>query len=131
MLYEVITNICLITKLIFGHLFIWFVSQNLSNPYFGLIFVINIDYFLRIPLQTKHNKSSQTELFIKHQRTIEEVCMSPTRKPVVAVTLGDPAGIGPEICVATMQSEEIYKECNPFLIGSVPIIERAMSYNFV
>lgn len=55
--------------------------------------------------------------------------MSSTRKPVVAVTLGDPAGIGPEICVATMQSEEIYNECKPFLIGSVPIIERAMNIN--
>lgn len=48
------------------------------------------------------------------------------RKPIVAVTIGDPAGIGPEITVATMMDKEVYNECNPFLIGSIPIIQRAM-----
>lgn len=46
-------------------------------------------------------------------------------KPVVALTMGDPAGIGPEICVGTMLDKNIYKICRPFLIGSVDIMERA------
>lgn len=53
--------------------------------------------------------------------------MSVEKKPVVAITLGDPAGIGPEITVATLMSQEVYEECHPFLIGSVPIIRRAMA----
>lgn len=53
--------------------------------------------------------------------------MSVEKKPVVALTIGDPAGIGPEISVATMMNQEVYNECNPFLIGSIPIIQRAMA----
>lgn len=52
--------------------------------------------------------------------------MAHEQKPVVAVTLGDPAGIGPEITVATLMEKSVYDECHPFLIGSVPIIERAL-----
>ena len=46
-------------------------------------------------------------------------------KPVTAVTMGDPAGIGPEIVLRMMQEEALYDECKPFIIGSVPILERA------
>lgn len=53
--------------------------------------------------------------------------MSVEKKPVVAITIGDPAGIGPEIAVATMMSKDVYEECRPFLIGSAPIIRRAMA----
>lgn len=53
--------------------------------------------------------------------------MSVEKKPVVAITIGDPAGIGPEITVATMMNKETYEECRPFLIGSAPIIRRAMA----
>ena len=44
--------------------------------------------------------------------------MSAEKKPVVAITIGDPAGIGPEITVATMMDKSVYDECKPFLIGS-------------
>ena len=53
--------------------------------------------------------------------------MSTAKKPVVALTIGDPAGIGPEISIATMMDKEVYEECRPFLIGSVPIVRRAMA----
>lgn len=46
-------------------------------------------------------------------------------KPVTAVTMGDPAGIGPEIVLRMMQEQELYNECKPFIIGSVPILQRA------
>lgn len=49
-----------------------------------------------------------------------------TRKPVVAITMGDPSGIGPEITVETMMDERVYETSEPFLIGSVDIVERAM-----
>lgn len=52
--------------------------------------------------------------------------MSQHRLPIVALTIGDPAGIGPEISVETLQQQEIYQACKPFLIGSVAIIKRAM-----
>ncbi|BEU88298.1 hypothetical protein TAMA11512_17620 [Selenomonas sp. TAMA-11512] len=46
-------------------------------------------------------------------------------KPVMAITMGDPAGIGPEITAATMLSQEIADCCRPFVIGSRKMLERA------
>lgn len=52
--------------------------------------------------------------------------METSRKPIVAITIGDPAGIGPEITVDTIKEKKVYDTCNPFLIGSIDIIKRAM-----
>lgn len=38
-------------------------------------------------------------------------------KPTVAITLGDPAGIGPEIVAKTLAMEDIYDLCNPVVVG--------------
>ena len=46
-------------------------------------------------------------------------------KPVTAVTMGDPAGIGPEIVVGTMLDKELYDSCKMFVIGSIAILDRA------
>lgn len=48
-------------------------------------------------------------------------------KPITALTLGDPAGIGPEIVVQTMLAKEVHAICRPFVIGSVAIMERALA----
>ena len=45
--------------------------------------------------------------------------MSTQYRPITAITMGDPAGIGPEIVVGTMLSEEIHDCCRPFVIGTV------------
>jgi 4-hydroxythreonine-4-phosphate dehydrogenase len=46
-------------------------------------------------------------------------------KPVTAITMGDPAGIGPEIVTGVMLEKEIHMICKPFVIGSIAIMERA------
>ena len=51
--------------------------------------------------------------------------MSSKFKPVTAITMGDPAGIGPEIVVGTMLAEEIHECCRPFVIGSRAVMEKA------
>ncbi len=51
--------------------------------------------------------------------------MKSSFKPVMAITMGDPAGIGPEIVVGTMLSQEIADCCKPFVIGSAYILQRA------
>lgn len=48
------------------------------------------------------------------------------KKPIVAVTIGDPAGIGPETCVETLEQPEVYEKMNPLLIGAEGTIRRAM-----
>jgi len=38
-------------------------------------------------------------------------------KPMIAITLGDPAGIGPEIIAKTLADPETYSICNPLVVG--------------
>ncbi len=50
--------------------------------------------------------------------------MTPS-KPIVATMIGDPAGIGPEICVRSVASADFSPYARPMLIGSLPVVERA------
>lgn len=45
-------------------------------------------------------------------------------RPLVAVTLGDPAGIGPEVVMAAAQSWEVCERCVPVVIGHAGILRR-------
>ena len=47
-----------------------------------------------------------------------------SKKPVLAITMGDPAGIGPEIIVKALTSSVVWRSCIPLVIGSVPVLER-------
>ncbi|HSF10563.1 MAG TPA: 4-hydroxythreonine-4-phosphate dehydrogenase PdxA [Nitrospirales bacterium] len=46
-----------------------------------------------------------------------------TTKPLLAITMGDPAGIGPEIIVKALQLTKIWRICRPLVIGSRTILE--------
>lgn len=46
-------------------------------------------------------------------------------KPIIGITMGDAAGIGPEIIVKALQNRSIYEQCNPLVIGDAKILERA------
>lgn len=48
------------------------------------------------------------------------------KKNIIAVTMGDPAGIGPEITVKALQNREIYNMCSPIVIGNTSILKKAM-----
>lgn len=63
-------------------------------------------------------KEFPSELFGSSFCCIGNEKMSERFKPITAITMGDPAGIGPEIVVGTMLSEEIHECCKPFVIGS-------------
>ena len=52
-------------------------------------------------------------------------------KPVIAVTMGDPAGIGPEIAARTFAERTLYDICKPLLIGNSIIMEKAAEISSV
>lgn len=52
--------------------------------------------------------------------------MSSTRKPIIALTMGEPAGIGPEICAKVLTDAKLYEFCRPLLLGSTAIIADAL-----
>lgn len=45
--------------------------------------------------------------------------------PKIAIMIGDPAGVGPEVCVKAVASSELDKLCTPILIGSKEVLQRA------
>ena len=49
-----------------------------------------------------------------------------TDKPLVAVTMGDPAGIGPEVTAKALLDEQVYEKCRPFVIGSAAALDDAL-----
>jgi len=46
-------------------------------------------------------------------------------KPVIGVTMGDPAGIGPEIVVKSLQTPHIYEMVKPLVIGDPSVMKEA------
>ncbi|GAE31821.1 4-hydroxythreonine-4-phosphate dehydrogenase PdxA [Halalkalibacter hemicellulosilyticus] len=47
-------------------------------------------------------------------------------KPIIAITMGDCAGVGPEIICKALNNQTIYDVCRPFVIGDKKILEREM-----
>ena len=45
--------------------------------------------------------------------------------PKIAVTTGDPAGIGPEVCLHLLQNEGIAAQCVPIIFGDKVVLEQA------
>ena len=49
-----------------------------------------------------------------------------TRKPILGLTMGDPAGIGPEVIAKAVMLPEARRLCRPLVIGSLPVMERTV-----
>ena len=48
--------------------------------------------------------------------------------PVVGITMGDPAGVGPEIILKSLNNKEVYQQCRPIVIGDAKILDRAQQF---
>jgi len=48
--------------------------------------------------------------------------------PVVGITMGDPAGVGPEIILKSLNTKEVYQQCRPIVIGDARILDRAQQF---
>lgn len=46
-------------------------------------------------------------------------------RPVIGITMGDPAGIGPEITIKALGDHELYERCRPLVVGDASVLERA------
>ena len=47
-------------------------------------------------------------------------------KPTVGITMGDPAGIGPEIVVRVIEEDTVHERCIPVVIGDPNVMSRAL-----
>jgi 4-hydroxythreonine-4-phosphate dehydrogenase len=50
-------------------------------------------------------------------------------RPIVAVTMGDAAGIGPEIVVKSLASEHVHAVCRPLVIGDARVMHDALRFS--
>lgn len=47
-------------------------------------------------------------------------------RPVVAITMGDAAGVGPEVVVKALARQEVYDRCRPLVVGDARRLGRAV-----
>ncbi len=50
---------------------------------------------------------------------------SNSAKPILAITLGDICGIGPEIVLKALQNETVHAICKPLVVGDARMVYRA------
>ncbi|MDI6795694.1 MAG: 4-hydroxythreonine-4-phosphate dehydrogenase PdxA [Desulfatibacillaceae bacterium] len=46
-------------------------------------------------------------------------------RPIIAITMGDPVGVGPEIVCQALWDSSIYRECRPLVIGDAGVLKSA------
>jgi len=51
-------------------------------------------------------------------------------RPILGLTMGDPAGIGPEICLRAMRDAAVLKSCVPVLFGDAGVVRRLCLSSF-
>jgi 4-phospho-D-threonate 3-dehydrogenase / 4-phospho-D-erythronate 3-dehydrogenase len=45
-------------------------------------------------------------------------------KPILGITMGDPAGIGPEVIAKALSMPVVHRLCRPIVIGSLPVMDQ-------
>ncbi|MFN8663034.1 MAG: 4-hydroxythreonine-4-phosphate dehydrogenase PdxA [Thermomicrobiales bacterium] len=53
--------------------------------------------------------------------------MAGAERPRLAITLGDPAGIGPEVVLKALMHEDVYAQADPLVIGDRRVLERTVT----
>jgi 4-hydroxythreonine-4-phosphate dehydrogenase len=49
-------------------------------------------------------------------------------KPIIGISMGDPAGIGPEIIAKALSREQVHRICRPMVIGDAGVMRKATRY---
>lgn len=47
------------------------------------------------------------------------------KRPIIAITMGDPVGIGPEIILKALVESSVYEACRPLVLGNVAVMTSA------
>jgi len=71
---------------------------------------------------SRASRSNERTFYETIKSAVEGILMA--ELPRIAVTMGDPAGIGPEIIVKALPREDISKVCRPIIVGDVALLRR-------
>jgi 4-hydroxythreonine-4-phosphate dehydrogenase len=50
----------------------------------------------------------------------------PETRPILGITMGDPAGVGPEIAAKALANKKVYEIAKPIIVGDAGVIARAV-----
>ncbi len=50
------------------------------------------------------------------------------RRPIIAISMGDPAGIGPEVILKALAHDAVRSLCRPIVVGSADVMRRAAAW---
>ena len=50
------------------------------------------------------------------------------KRPIIGITMGDPAGSGPEITIKALSDPSLYERCCPLVVGDAKVLEQAKYY---
>ena len=53
---------------------------------------------------------------------------SPCKRPLLGISMGDPGGIGPEICAKALNDPEIYRISRPLVVGDGEVMAEAVRF---
>jgi 4-hydroxythreonine-4-phosphate dehydrogenase len=49
-------------------------------------------------------------------------------KPIIGISMGDPAGIGPEIIAKALSRSEVHEICRPIIVGDAGVMRKAIGF---
>lgn len=49
-------------------------------------------------------------------------------RPIISISMGDPAGIGPEIIIKALKDKSLYDRCRPMVVGDAAVMEDALRF---
>jgi hypothetical protein len=52
-----------------------------------------------------------------------------SKRPLLGITMGDPGGIGPEVCAKALADPEVLTVCRPMIVGDAAIMADAVSFS--
>jgi len=50
-----------------------------------------------------------------------------SKRPIIAITMGDPAGVGPEVTAQALARDEVWDDCRPLVVGDVGVVAQAVA----
>jgi len=99
----------------------------------GLPFSITENWCKRLPVITKAGDfgNSRTLLHCREflrgleRAAYQESTSKALDSPIIAITMGDAAGVGPEVIMKTLAHTELYQQCQPLVIGDAERLREA------
>ncbi|MEP6890228.1 MAG: 4-hydroxythreonine-4-phosphate dehydrogenase PdxA [Nitrospirota bacterium] len=58
--------------------------------------------------------------------SVKKSMMGTKDKPLLGITMGDPAGIGPEVIAKALAGQSLRRLCRPIVIGSFPVMQQTV-----